>query len=151
MSRYWGRWKYGEHKRGVRVAWGAAESNSSLLMLHISAYTLMVNTSSGTVNLLMHLGDILRRLLRSQQLEEWFIDILSMLNGNMWHTALLNLIKWIFKLCCKTLYPTQADHSQTAVWKSAEINFFGSFVSWCHQYCSTWIVYQPYSPHSDRF
>jgi len=31
MSRYWARGKFGEHKRCVRVARGAAESNSSLL------------------------------------------------------------------------------------------------------------------------
>ena len=31
MSRYWARGKFGEHERGVRVARGAAESNSSLL------------------------------------------------------------------------------------------------------------------------
>ena len=31
MSRYWARGKFGEHERGVRVARGAAECNSSLL------------------------------------------------------------------------------------------------------------------------
>ena len=46
MSRYWTRGKFGEHKRGVRAARGAAESNSSLLsalqtsqVLNISTYT----------------------------------------------------------------------------------------------------------------
>ena len=45
MSRYWARGKFGEHERGVRVARGAAECNSSLLsalqasqVLNISAY-----------------------------------------------------------------------------------------------------------------
>ena len=45
MSRYWACGKFGEHKRGVRVARGAAESNSSLLsalqisqVLNISTY-----------------------------------------------------------------------------------------------------------------
>ena len=32
MSRYWARGKFGEHERGVRVARGAAECNSSLLL-----------------------------------------------------------------------------------------------------------------------
>ena len=31
QSRYWPRGKFGEHERGVRVARGAAECNSSLL------------------------------------------------------------------------------------------------------------------------
>ena len=48
MSRYWARGKFGEHERGVRVAQGAAESNSSLLsalqtsqVLNISTYALL--------------------------------------------------------------------------------------------------------------
>ena len=33
MSRYWARRKFAEHERGIRVARGAAESNSSILVL----------------------------------------------------------------------------------------------------------------------
>ena len=45
MSRYWERGKFGEHERGVRIARGEAEYNSSLLsalqtfqVLNISTY-----------------------------------------------------------------------------------------------------------------
>ena len=48
MSRYWALGKFGEHERGVRVARGVAESNSSLLsalqtsqVLNISTYAQM--------------------------------------------------------------------------------------------------------------
>ena len=34
MSRYWALGKFGEHERGVRVARGVAESNSSLMSAH---------------------------------------------------------------------------------------------------------------------
>ena len=40
----------------------------------------MVNSSLCTVELWMHLRDV---LLSSQQLEEWFIDVTSVLNGNL--------------------------------------------------------------------
>ena len=40
----------------------------------------MVKASLCTVELWMHLRDV---LLSSQQLEEWFIDVTSLLNGNM--------------------------------------------------------------------
>ena len=47
MSRYWARGKFGEYERGVRVALGAAESNSSFLnvlqtsrVLNISTYAI---------------------------------------------------------------------------------------------------------------
>ena len=46
----------------------------------------MVNVSSCTVELCMHLGDILGGLLISKELKVRFIDIISMLNGNMKHT-----------------------------------------------------------------
>ena len=45
MSGYWARGKFGKHKRGVRVAWVAAENNFNLLsalqtfqVLNISTY-----------------------------------------------------------------------------------------------------------------
>ena len=45
----------------------------------------MVNASSCTVELWMHLGEVLGGLLSSQKLELWFIDVISVLNGNMKH------------------------------------------------------------------
>ena len=46
----------------------------------------MVNALSCTVELWMHFGDVLGGLLSSQELEENFIDVISVLNGNMQHT-----------------------------------------------------------------
>ena len=44
MSRYWGRGKCGEHERAVRVARGAAESNSSLLSAPQTSQVLNIST-----------------------------------------------------------------------------------------------------------
>lgn len=46
----------------------------------------MVNVSPYTVELCMHLRDVLEGLLISKELKVRFIDIISMLNGNMKHT-----------------------------------------------------------------
>ena len=46
----------------------------------------MVNALSCTVELRMHFGDVLGGLLSSQELEENFIEVISVLNGNMQHT-----------------------------------------------------------------
>ena len=43
----------------------------------------MVNALSCTVELRMYFGDVLGGLLSSQELEENFIDVISVLNGNM--------------------------------------------------------------------
>ena len=43
----------------------------------------MVNALSCTVELRMHFGDVLGGLLSSQELEENFIDVISVLNGDM--------------------------------------------------------------------
>ena len=43
----------------------------------------MVNASSCTAELWILSGDVLAGLLSSQKLEEWFIDVISVLNGNM--------------------------------------------------------------------
>ena len=45
----------------------------------------MVNASSCTVELCIHFGDILGGLLSSQELKVQFIDVISVLNGNMKH------------------------------------------------------------------
>ena len=45
----------------------------------------MVNASLWTVELWMHLGDVLGGLLSSQELEVLIIDVISVLNGNMKH------------------------------------------------------------------
>ena len=45
----------------------------------------MVNASSCTVELWMHLGDLFEGLLSSQELEVYFIDATSAVNGNMKH------------------------------------------------------------------
>ena len=45
----------------------------------------MVNALSRTVELWMHFVDVLGGLLSSQELEENFIDVISVLNGNMQH------------------------------------------------------------------
>ena len=44
MSRYWALEKFGEHERGVRVARGAAESNSSLLSALQTSQVLNIST-----------------------------------------------------------------------------------------------------------
>ena len=44
MSRYLARGKFGEHERGVRVARGAAESNSSLLSAVQTSQVLNIST-----------------------------------------------------------------------------------------------------------
>ena len=44
MSRYWARGKLGEHKRGVRVARGTAECNSSLQSAHQTSQVLNIST-----------------------------------------------------------------------------------------------------------
>ena len=44
MSRYWARGKFGEHERGVRVARGAAESNSSFLSALQTSQGLNIST-----------------------------------------------------------------------------------------------------------
>ena len=44
MSRYWARGKFGEHERGVRVARGAAECNSSLLSALQTSQVLNIST-----------------------------------------------------------------------------------------------------------
>ena len=46
----------------------------------------MVNVSLCTVELCMHLGDVLGGLLIWKELKVRFIDVISMLNGNMKHT-----------------------------------------------------------------
>ena len=38
----------------------------------------------------MHLGDVLRELLSSQELEVKFIDVISVLNGNMKHARTID-------------------------------------------------------------
>ena len=38
----------------------------------------------------MHLGDVLRELLSSQELEVYFIDAISVLNGNMKHARTID-------------------------------------------------------------
>ena len=43
----------------------------------------MVNAS---LFLWMHLGDVLGGLLSSQELAVWFIDVISVLHGNMQHS-----------------------------------------------------------------
>ena len=43
----------------------------------------MINALSCTVQLWIHFGDVLRGSLSSQELEENFIDVISVLNGNM--------------------------------------------------------------------
>ena len=43
----------------------------------------MVNASSCTVKLWMRLGDVLGGLLSSRELDVQFIDVISVLNGNM--------------------------------------------------------------------
>ena len=43
----------------------------------------MVNASSCTVELLMHLGDVLRGLLSLKELEVQFLDVIRVLNGSM--------------------------------------------------------------------
>ena len=45
----------------------------------------MINALSCTVQLWMHFGDVLGGLLSSQELEENFIEVISVLNGNMQH------------------------------------------------------------------
>ena len=44
MLKYWARGKFGEHERGVRVARGAAESNSSLLSALQTSQVLNIST-----------------------------------------------------------------------------------------------------------
>ena len=44
MSRYWARGKFGEHERGVRVARGAAECNSSLFSAFQTSQVLNTST-----------------------------------------------------------------------------------------------------------
>ena len=44
MSRYWACGEFGEHERGVRVAWGAAECNSSLLSALQTSQVLNIST-----------------------------------------------------------------------------------------------------------
>ena len=51
----------------------------------------MVNASSRTVELWMHLGDVLGGLLSSQELEVSFIDVISVLNGNMKHARAIEV------------------------------------------------------------
>ena len=50
-----------------------------------NAKVFSVNASSCTFELRMHLGDVLGGLLSSQELEVWFIDVISVDNGNMKH------------------------------------------------------------------
>ena len=45
----------------------------------------MINALSCTVQLWIHFGDVLGGLLSSQELEENFIEVTSVLNGNMQH------------------------------------------------------------------
>ena len=45
----------------------------------------MINALSCTVQLWIHFGDVLGVLLSSQELEENFIEVISVLNGNMQH------------------------------------------------------------------
>ena len=45
----------------------------------------MINALSCTVQLWIHFGDVLGGLLSSQELEENFIEVISVLNGNMQH------------------------------------------------------------------
>ena len=51
-------------------------------LLHLP-YKHMVNASSCTVELSIHLKDVLGGLLSKQELEVYFIDVISVLNGNM--------------------------------------------------------------------
>ena len=44
MSRYWARGKFEEHERGIRIARGAAESNSSLLSALQTSQVLNIST-----------------------------------------------------------------------------------------------------------
>ena len=53
----------------------------------------MVNASSCTIELWMHFGDVLGGLLSSQELEEKFIDVISVLNGNMQHARAIEFDK----------------------------------------------------------
>ena len=48
----------------------------------------MVNASSF---LWMHLGDVLEGLLSSQELAVWFIDVISVLHGNIQNTRSIEL------------------------------------------------------------
>ena len=71
----------------------------------------MVNASSYTVELWMHLGDVLGGLQSSQELEVAFIDVISMLNGNMQGHPTTIFGKYLFgrrfeienfrNICCK--------------------------------------------------
>ena len=45
----------------------------------------MVNASLCTVKLCLRLGDVLGGLLSLRELDVWFIDVISVLNGNMKH------------------------------------------------------------------
>ena len=45
----------------------------------------MVKASSCTVRLWIHLGDVVRGLLSSQELEVQFVYVISVLNGNLKH------------------------------------------------------------------
>ena len=46
MLKYWARGKFGEHERGVRVARGAAESNSSFLSALQTTQVLNISTNA---------------------------------------------------------------------------------------------------------
>ena len=67
----------------------------------------MANASSCTVELWMHLGDVLKRLLSSQELEVQFIDVISVLNGSMKHARVIEFDQGniLLQLCYKPNKP----------------------------------------------
>ena len=119
MSRYWARGKFGEHERGVRVAQGAAECNSSLLRLNNNTHLFslsvskfkrfllnfllkhMVNASSCTAELWMHSETQDCYKLTTRRITNSLLTSTACSIG-IWSTlALLNLIRRIFWLCYK--------------------------------------------------
>ena len=80
MSRYWARGKFGEHERGVRVARGAAECNSSLLSALQTSQVLNISTYA---------------LLKHELIKEWFAHAIARTargNDNNNNTHLFSLL-----------------------------------------------------------
>ena len=82
MSRYWALEKFGEHERGVRVARGATECNSSLLSALQTSQVLNISTYA---------------LLKHELIKEWFAHAIARTargndNNNNNNTHLFSLV-----------------------------------------------------------
>ena len=164
MSRYWARGKFWEHERGVRVARGAAECNSSLL----SALTHELIVNSGLLKIITEAvagfwakgGAIIQDYDNNNERPSFSVNgVETTQKEDVWlankqatvYFGLLIWFLWQHGFSCRWLDQAslRVRHAQMLVWMTTvawETTMIGKFVQlWSAQMEAKWIAFRAFA------